>query len=454
MDVMGLVSGSGAGGESPQSAIAACSDSELMAVISDAEAVMRAAMAVQVRAIAEAEERRIPTAHGARKTETWLREKLNIAAGEAKNRVLVARMATERATLQGEPIPAELPATAEAIAAGAMTVAHARVIIDGVRRMAPVCTPVELGQAESMLAGYARDYCPHDLAKLAERIRYFFDQDGAFRAEEVQHALRELHYGTAADGMTVIKARLDRETGAKFRAALQPLAAPRPTVDGEPDQRSPGQRNADALNALLDIAIASDQLPRSGGQRPHITVTIDFDDLARALQTPHSGVLPGTLTATGQPITAANVRRLACDAEILPVVLGGDGLPLDVGRAERTAPPHVRAALLLRDGTCAFPACDRPPGTPEAHHIESWIDGGATDLANLVMLCGHHHRAIHNQHWTITVEDNRPLFTPPTTVDPDRRPRPGGRSVGAEHNTLLHQVIPRPRRSEETTHVA
>ncbi|MGW1681175.1 DUF222 domain-containing protein [Saccharopolyspora sp. NPDC002376] len=418
-------------------------------MISEAEAVMRAAMALQVRAIAEAEDRGIPAAQGARKTETWLQEKLNIAGGEAKTRALVARMATEHTTLHGVPIAAELPATAEAIAAGAITVAHARVIIDGVRRMAPVSTVAELAQAEAMLAGYARDYSPHQLAKLAERIRCYFDQDGAFRDEETQHTLRELHYGTAADGMTVINARLDRETGAKFRAVLQPLAAPRPAEDGEPDPRSPGQRNADALNALLDIAIASDRLPRSGGQRPHIAVTIDFNDLTRALRATDGNGLPGTLTATGQPITAENVRRLACDAEILPVVLGSDNLPLNIGRAERTAPPHLRAALLLRDDTCAFPACDRPPGTPDAHHIDSWIDGGPTDLNNLVMLCGHHHRAIHSQHWTITIDDGHPIFTPPSTVDPSRRPRPGGRPTGTDHNTLLRQVIPRPCQPED-----
>ncbi|MDA3642630.1 HNH endonuclease [Saccharopolyspora indica] len=453
MDVMALVAGSGVDGESPQSTIPVCSDAELMAVIADTEALMRAAVAIQLRAIAEAEQRGIPSAQGARKTETWVREKLNIAAGEAKSRVMVARTATERTTATGEQVPAELPAVAEAITAGAITVDHARTIINGVRRMAPVCTPAEVGQAEAVLTEHARNHSPHDLATLAERIRYYFDEDNAFRTEQVQHVLRELHYRTDADGMTVINARLSREAGAKFRAALQPLAAPLPAEDGQPDFRSPGQRNADAFDALLDIALASDQLPRSGGQRPHITITIDFNTLTRTLQDTGRGVLPGTLTATGQPITAATVRRFACDAEILPVVLNSDGLPLDVGRAERTAPPHLRAALLLRDGTCAFPACDRPPGTPEAHHVQSWLDGGATELNNLVMLCGHHHRTVHTQHWAIAIENDRPVFTPPTTVDSARKPRPGGRPTGTEHNALLHQLIPRPRQAEEATHV-
>jgi uncharacterized protein DUF222/HNH endonuclease len=450
METLALVGESAVEATSPQSTMAARSDAELREVIRQTEATMRAAMATQLLAIAEAEHRGLYAEHSARKTEVWLQEMLNIAPGEAKSRTLVARKCTERITLQGITVPAELPATAESIASGAITLQHARVIVDGIRRLIPVTTIAQQDQAEAMLAGYAAEFPPHHLARLAERIRFYFDQDGAFREEETQRKIRELNYGTAADGMTVINARLDRETGAKFRAAIEPLAAPRPAADGEPDPRTPGQRNADALDALLDIALASDRLPRSGGQRPHIAITIDFDDLKRGLRSFTGDGLPGTLTATDQPITAENVRRLACDAEILPVVLGSDNAPLNVGRTERTAPAHLRAALLHRDGTCAFPSCDRPPGTPDAHHIESWIDGGATDLGNLVMLCGHHHRAVHNQHWKITIADSRPIFTPPSTVDAARRPRPGGHPTGTEQNAILRRAIPTPRPPEAT----
>ncbi|PKW14771.1 DUF222 domain-containing protein [Saccharopolyspora spinosa] len=450
MDSLALVSGSVVEMQSPQSTMAARSDAELREAIRQAEATMRAAMAAQLKAIAEAERRGLHAEHSARRTEVWLQEMLNIAPGEAKSRVLVARMATERTTPQGAPVPAELPATAEAIASGAITLQHARVIVDGVRRLAPISSIDQLAQAEAMLAGYAVKFAPHHLVRLAERTRYYFDQDGAFRQEETQRKIRELNYGTAADGMTVINARLDRETGAKFRAVIEPLAAPRPSEDGEHDPRTAGQRNADALEAVLDIAIASDRVPRSGGQRPHITVAIDFEDLKRGLASAETGGLPGTLTATNQPITAENVRRLACDAEILPIVLGGEDVPLSIGRTERTAPTHLRAALLHRDGTCAFPSCDRPPGTPDAHHIESWIDGGSTDLENLVMLCGHHHRAVHSRNWQITMVNGRPTFTEPSTVDAVRTPRPGGRPTGIEQNNILRRTIPRPRPPEAT----
>ncbi|MBB5158474.1 hypothetical protein BJ970_006073 [Saccharopolyspora phatthalungensis] len=317
-------------------------------------------------------------------------------------------------------------------------------IVAGVHRLPEYARCHRVGEVEATLAGYARQVPPRELETIAERIRYLFDQDGAYQDEEGQHEARELHYATARDGMMVIKARLDRETGAKFAALMEPLAAPCPEFDGEKDSRSVGQRNADGFAALLDLAIDSDGVPRAGGQRPHLTITIDFEDLKRGLGFLDEHGMPGTLN-TERAITAENARHIACDSEVLPMVLDGDGLPLDVGRAKLTAPPHIRAALLQRDGVCSFPGCDRPPGTPDAHHLVSWIDGGPTELANMTMLCGHHHRAVHSQRWEIEMRDGRPVFVPPATVDVNRRPRPGGKALPAQHREHLRDLIPTPR---------
>jgi hypothetical protein len=73
----------------------------------------------------------------------------------------------------------------------------------------------------------------------------------------------------------------------------------------------------------------------------------------------------------------------------------------------------MRRALIVRDKGCAFPGCDRPPGWCEAHHIQSWLDGGSTALSNLVLLCNHHHERVHAQNWHITIVDGHPEFTPP-----------------------------------------
>jgi hypothetical protein len=149
-----------------------------------------------------------------------------------------------------------------------------------------------------------------------------------------------------------------------------------------------------------------------------VAVTVDYQFLTQALG--------AAVTDTGQRLSAATARRLACDARILPVVLGGAGQILDVGRARRLASGPLRRALHIRDRGCAFPDCDRPPRWTDAHHITAWTDGGATNLDNLVLLCGYHHRLIHHPTagWRIRLgTDRHPDFIPPASIDPHRRPR-------------------------------
>ena len=130
-------------------------------------------------------------------------------------------------------------------------------------------------------------------------------------------------------------------------------------------------------------------------------------------------------------LSVATIRRLACDAEIIPAVLGTRGEPLDVGRAKRLVTLAIWAALVIRDRHCAFPGCDRPPLMCHAHHILHWISGGETKLSNLVLLCSHHHRVIHHSPWEIRLnpDDHTPEFLPP--------PKPG---------VARHWIRYRPRR--------
>jgi hypothetical protein len=136
------------------------------------------------------------------------------------------------------------------------------------------------------------------------------------------------------------------------------------------------------------------------------------------------GVGVGVLDDAGL-LTPASVRRLACDAAILPAVLGSHGQILDFGRQRRTFTGPLRRALVLRDGGCAFPGCDRPARWCDSHHIQHWTDGGPTRLDNAVLLCGHHHRVIHQARWLVRVNprDGRPEFVPPADLDPNQLPR-------------------------------
>ena len=137
-----------------------------------------------------------------------------------------------------------------------------------------------------------------------------------------------------------------------------------------------------------------------------MVVTIDYDALARR-------VSAAGFTDADTPLSAAAIRRLACDANLIPAVLGADATVLDVGRSVYAVSPALRRALILRDGGCAVPGCGRPATWCHAHHIEHWADGGITALSNLVLVCGYHHRRIHDRCLDVTMVNGRPRFTLP-----------------------------------------
>ncbi|WP_261375275.1 HNH endonuclease signature motif containing protein [Arthrobacter sp. KBS0702] len=123
------------------------------------------------------------------------------------------------------------------------------------------------------------------------------------------------------------------------------------------------------------------------------------------------------------PVTAATIRKIACDADIIPVLLGSRGRVLDIGRTSRIFPPHIRKALTARDQGCAFPGCTIPAPWCEAHHIDYWAHGGTTSTDNGTLLCSHHHHTIHKEQWTIHPRNGIPWFIPPPHLDPQQTPR-------------------------------
>jgi hypothetical protein len=122
-------------------------------------------------------------------------------------------------------------------------------------------------------------------------------------------------------------------------------------------------------------------------------------------------------------VAAATIRKLACDADVIPVLLGTHGEILDLGRRNRLFTPAQRLALTARDQGCAFPNCTIPAPWCEAHHITYWSQDGPTNVSNGVLLCSHHHHLIHKEQWTIQAGHGTPWFTPPRHIDPAQRPR-------------------------------
>ncbi|MBB2894406.1 DUF222 domain-containing protein [Flexivirga oryzae] len=162
------------------------------------------------------------------------------------------------------------------------------------------------------------------------------------------------------------------------------------------DERTPGKRRVDAL---MDLVSAGAKVASGDGMGIGAGATVLVTmDLHRLL-----GDLDGAVTIGGEILDAGTARRLACDADLIPMVLGGKSQPLDVGREKRLVTKGMRAAVVYRDKGCTFPGCDRPPGFCEVHHVLPWWAGGSTALDNSAMLCRRHHQIVHRHGYTATV---------------------------------------------------
>lgn len=208
---------------------------------------------------------------------------------------------------------------------------------------------------------------------------------------------RGLFIRSGPAGMTEYRLLADPEAAAVLDATLAALSAPRPGPAGEPDPRSPARRRGDALVDLVRRGAAcTEDTALPGAAKAHVVVTIGLQALLE-------GLAGAGVTATGQVLAPGTVRRMACDAGILPLVLGTEGSPLDLGRTARLFTPTQRAALAHRDGGCSFPGCTRPPAWCDAHHIIHWLYGGLTNLDNGALLCPSHHTHVHRLGLTATV---------------------------------------------------
>ncbi|WP_143261487.1 HNH endonuclease signature motif containing protein [Allokutzneria sp. NRRL B-24872] len=376
------------------------SEDEHLAFLTKLETITNLLTAVKIDAAAHAEDRGLHTLLGCRSIATLLRSHLRISPAEAKRRSQLV-----------EDLPG-VPDTRDALYAGKISSDHAAVIADVIKNI-----PAEAADdAEETLLDHAPDLTPRELMCVGKRVRSHFDQEGAFKDEQAAVEARSFKMTKNQHGWLVFNGCLPPIEGAMVEEALHAVSKPRP-VGGEKDPRTIEQRYADGLCELVTVAMSTHDLPMSGGVRPQVVVTVSWDNLEQE-------------TGCGQTdwegeATASLLRQLTCDAEIIPVVLNGESIPLDYGRSVRTAPPPLRRALALRDKGCAFPGCDRPPAWTEAHHVLHWAEHrGPTDLNNMTLLCSHHHHVIHRGDWKIVFnDDGRPDFIPPTWVDPDQKPR-------------------------------
>ena len=308
--------------------------------------------------------------------------------------------------------------TLEALAGGTVSPDQAGVIVSALERL-PLTEHVRR-RGERVLVEEAGRLDATDLHRAGRHLARVVDPAGEERRAEREldreergaHLHRFLSVSDDGCGGIRVRGRGSEEDGAVLRAALLPLTKPVPDLDPVtcaelPDPRDHGARTWDALVGLAQHALDTDLPPAGHGARPRVAVTVDAATLAG------STVGVGT-TEDGLDLAGTTIRRLACDSDVVRVLLGADGCVLDVGRSRRLVTPPIWIALVTRDHHCAFPGCTRPPVMCHAHHIHHWADGGATSLDNLVLLCGHHHRTVHHSPWQVRLaSDRRPEFLPP-----------------------------------------
>src|SRR5438094_8068429 len=317
---------------------------------------------------------------GFRTCADWLSWRVGLAPGAARERVRVARAL------------GTLPLLAQALARGELSYAK-------VRALTRVATPED----EERLLGVGRGGTAAQVERIVRGWRRV-DRQAEAKESARRHASRALHVYEDEDGTVVLRGRLAPEVGALLRQAL---AAARETLyqqtrreatatsptEASADTPTRAQQQADALALLAETALHKGLDPGGPGERYQVVVHVDAAVLADPDQ-PGQCVLEG-----GTRVPAETARRLAGDASRVVMRHDEDGRVVEGGARTRTIPPAVRRPLHYRDRGCRFPGCGRPVAV--GHHIRHWAQGGPTTLSNLALLCRWHHRAVHEEGYTL-----------------------------------------------------
>jgi hypothetical protein len=382
-----------------------CSGSQVGELLGQAHRLRAQVESLELHLVREVIDRGIPAEVGAVDPRAYLIGALTMSPAEATITVKLA-----------EALGGRLVDTGAALAAGEICRDRARAIVDMATGLPPTASPEQQADVEAILLESAAQLNAKDLRRLSKVMEDYLDPDGAEPREDAAQRKRSAHLRPNGDGTQTLQWTDTDEQMALLQAALEPFLAPRPGPDGEKDTRSPAVRRADAMADLVSQVLRHGDLPTSRGARPHLVVTVTEQNL-------RTGRGLG-LTATGEHLSAAAVRRVTCDADITAIRLDTNGVPLSMGRSRRIVSPQQWHALVVRDHGCVFPQCDRPAPWTQAHHIIHWSQGGPTDLSNLCLVCDRHHDAIHHQGWDVRIgDDGKPELRPPPWVDPERRPR-------------------------------
>ena len=386
--------------------------------------------------VAEFDRREAAGSWGCRSTAEWISWRCAVAPRTAREHVRVARAL------------GELPRIREGFSRGTLSYAKVKAL-----------TRVADSDSEEDLLELAR----YATASQLERMLRAYRRVGANEARDT-HEGEYLAWSWEEDGSLRVRGRLAAEDGALLLRALE-AARDRLSRHGDDDggsengegggpagpppasSRLPRITNVEALVEMADVSLSARSEGRSAAERYQVVIHVDHATLARDAD--------GRSELEGESaISPETARRLACDSSVVSM-LERDGAPLRIGRKSRKIPPALGRALRARDGGCRFPGCERRRFV-DAHHIRHWAKGGGTDQDNLLLLCRHHHRVVHEGGFSVEpLADGRVRFrlpngTPLGTATPPRgdltrlpRPEPGQIMTGTGEKMHLGMCVDR-----------
>lgn len=379
---------------------------ELAEAISRLAELESQATALRLALSAEADRRRVADATADTGTDAWLASLTGDSRAMLAGGLRIARLLQDK-----------YAATREAFAAGQLRLAQVRVIVDAAEQAPAGITAAELTAAEEQLVAKAtgaatRSGRPVSAPRLRQLARRMFEgisrdladrhqADLLGREEDLARRRTWFELGDRGDGTWSGRFIIPELHGHLLKQLLDKLSAPRRWhrgADGATGEdltlRAMGSLN---YSERLGVALCElvEHLPTAGhaGTTTEIVVATHLDTLRRQVG--------AARLETGIDISPFQVRRLACNAGIIPAVLGSDSLPLDLGRRSRLHLTSQRRALALSYDSCAVTGCERPFHWCEIHHPEAWSEGGTTDLANALPLCWWHHCRAHEPQWDL-----------------------------------------------------
>jgi hypothetical protein len=361
-------------------------------LVSEVDRAIHRLGAAKLALIAAADRARVSELSGMSDTTTWLSRQTRSGSAEASRAVRLA-------TALSEP---DRPTT-QALAAGEVSAEHAAVIVQATSSLPESLDPTAVETIERRLVERAGRVDPRQLRREARRALAEVESDqrvvdaheDALLRDEEHRALAKTRLTTHDNGDGTLSGHFTVPTlpGAILNRVIQSMTAPRRARLGASRAQAgdAASRQDWAHQAGLAFVELLEHLPTD---RLHtktaatVVITLDHARLASAVGA--AGLDTGDVTSAGE------LRRLACGAGLIPAVLGGPSLPLDLGRTSRLFSEHQRVALATRHTSCAVDGCERPFAWTELHHRQPWSRGGRTDLADAVPLCGFHHRRIHD----------------------------------------------------------